>query len=321
MTDALKKALGKFLFSGPNWKRRILVKILRIEPKVYTKEEKEQLNKAMIAKNKEQNKSLDGLDSALLEGLEVKTITLPNASGYLLKKAENPKDKLIYYIHGGGFNGACTRDRMNFVSALVKDFGYNVFSIDYRLAPEFMFPCGLEDCFDGYKWLLESYKAKNILLVGESAGGNLVLALSLLLRDKALALPCAVYANSPVVQFSKITESYEKFSLKKDFIVVKGITENLCGVYFEEKDKENPYVAPYFANLEGLPPIFLSASNCECLRDDSVLMAEKLKKAGNDCTLRLYDGLCHAFIMSPEMKKVVKLAYPHFKEFLNKYLK
>ncbi len=321
MTEAVKKALGKFLFGGPNWKRRVLVKILKVKPKIYTNEEKEQLNKAMIAKNREQNKSLDGLDKALLEGLEVKAITLPNAGGYLLKQAKNPENKIIYYIHGGGFNGACTRERINFVSTLVKDFGYNVFSLDYRLAPEFKFPCGLEDCLDGYKWLLESYKAENILLVGESAGGNLVLTLSIFLRDKKLPLPCAVYANSPVVQFSKNTESYEKFSLKKDFIVVKGIIENLCGVYFEEKDKENPYVAPLYAKLEGLPPICLSASNCECLRDDSVMMAEKLKKAGNDCTLRLYEGLCHAFIMSPEMKKVVKLAYPDFRDFLNKYLK
>jgi len=274
----------------------------------------------MIIRNRQQDRDLRNCSKKLTDGLTLEPVTLPNASGWLVTGRQNPKEKIIYYIHGGGFTGACTRDRMPFISALVRDFGYNVFSVDYRLAPEFMYPCGLNDCLDGYLWLRERYKPEDILFLGESAGGNLVLSLCLLLRDRGLPLPKAVYANSPVTQLKAYTESYDRFSLREDFIVVRGILENTWGIYVAEKGAGLPYVSPLCADLESLPPVFLTVSGCECLLDDSRAMAKKLQEAGNECRLRIYPGLCHAFIVSPQMKQVRKLAYPELLDYLKQYL-
>lgn len=304
-----------------NFLKRMTVRLLRIRPKVYTGEEKERLRARMIEANRAQDRDVRTCKAELTDGLELNAVALPEASGWLVSKPGNPKEKIVYYIHGGGFVGACTKERMPFVSALANDFGINVFSVDYRLAPEFMHPCALYDCLDGYEWLLTKYAPENILLLGESAGGSLVLTLSLLLRDKGLPLPKAVYSNSPVTQMEEYTESYDRFSLKEDFIVVKGILENTEEIYFHKEDAKDPYISPLYGDLRGLPPIFITASECECLLDDARRMADRLLEAGSDARLKTYPGLCHAFIISPQMKDVVRLAYPDLREYINEQLK
>lgn len=300
--------------------KRIVVRLLRIKPKILTDGEKKKVRHRMIEANRRQDRDITTCRVEMIEDLSLNSIELPNASGWLVSKAENPEEKIVYYIHGGGFVGACTKERMAFVSALARDFGCNVFSIDYRLAPEFMHPCALYDCFDGYEWLLQKYSPENILLLGESAGGTLVLTLSLLLRDRGLPLPKAVYSNSPVTQLADYAESFDRFSLKEDFIITKGIIENTEGLYFNNEEAKDPYVSPLYADLKGLPPIFLTASECECLLDDSRIMYNKLLEAGNDTRLKTYPGLCHAFIISPQMKDVVRLAYPDLLGYINEQL-
>ena len=301
----------------PNWVLRAFVRITHFRPKVFTEEEKAQKAAELIEQNRRQDRDITTCSRELIEGLSIEYVTLPNAGAWLVKRDGDPEDKIIYYIHGGGFVGACTKDRMPFVSTLARRFGYNVFSLDYRLAPEWKQPCQLLDCLDGYLWLLERYAPENIVLIGESAGGNLVLCLSMLLRDRGLPLPKAVYSNSPVTQFTEYTDSFRRCSLKTDFIVTESILENTTGIYFEAADAYDPYVSPLFGELTGLPPILLTASECECLLDDAVHMYEQLKAAGNETRLITYPKLCHAFIISPQMKKVVRDAYPDLEQWLN----
>ena len=298
--------------------KRLLVKLLRVEQKNAFDEAKlEKMKVDLIANNRKQDKDITTCDRKLIQGLTIQQVALENAGGWLVSKEGNRKDCIVYYIHGGGFAGACTKERMPFVSYVVNTFGYNVFSLDYRLAPEFMYPCGLNDCVDGYRYLLERYDPNKIVLVGESAGGNFVLTLSMYLRDHQLPLPRSVYANSPATQLVEYTPSYEKYSLKEDFIVVKGIIENLRGVYCGEEDPKSPYISPLYGDMNDLPPITLSASECECLLDDSVMMYEKLRKSNTKVELLTYKDLCHAFVISPQMKEVVKQVYPDFKKYLD----
>lgn len=125
-----------------------LVKVLGIKPKIHTPAEKEKLRSDMIQANRRQDRDITKCAQKYIGGLCLRQIELPHAGGWLVSKPGNPEKKIIYYIHGGGFTGACTKDRMPFVSCIVKEFGYNVFSVDYRLAPEFMQPCALNDCLD-----------------------------------------------------------------------------------------------------------------------------------------------------------------------------
>ena len=297
---------------------RCYIRLSGYKPKIFTSAEKKELIPKMIEANRKQERDVLTSEKSFLQNLSVRSLALGNCGAWLLTKETNPSKKIIYYIHGGGFTGACTKERMRFISTMVNGLGYNVFSIDYRLAPEFPFPAALEDCLEGYRWLLKNFDAKDIVFVGESAGGNLAITLSMLARDKALPLPQAVYANSAPTQFDEITESYRRFALKTDFVVTDTILENNEEVCFEKKDVKNPYLSPLYGHLDALPPMTLSASQCECLFDDSLMFYGALKAAGNQATFLSYPGLWHAFIMSPQNHRIVKEAYPDFIAFLNK---
>lgn len=297
-----------------------MVIIFRIKPKIFSAEEKEKVKKQMIAANRSQNRDIRTCDKKLIDGLMMEEVSFSSCSGWLVRKESNPKDRIIYYIHGGGFVNSCSRDRMRFISYLVKNFGYDVFSIDYRLAPEYMYPCGVNDCLEAYAFLLKNYASSNIVFIGESAGGTLSLSLALMARDRQFPQPSAIYANSPAAQLIEYTESYHRFSLKRDFIVTEGIIENMEGIYFRTEEGKDPYVSPLYGDFKGIAPIWLTASSCECLLDDAKMMYEKLKEAGNETVLKIYDDLCHAFIISPQMKKVVRDAYPDLEAFLYRYL-
>lgn len=301
--------LKEFFFRG-------YVLLSGYKPKIFTPEEKAAMIPRMIEANRKQDRDLAHCDPAFRKGLSYEEIPLPHCGAWFIHAEGNPTDRILYYIHGGGFTGACTLKRMRFVSYLVTKFHYNVFSIDYRLAPEFKQPSALEDCLDGYRYLLSRVESRHIVVLGESAGGTLSLVLALALRERKLPLPSGVYSNSAVTQFVKETDSYRRYSLKKDFIVVSGILENTEGIYFDKKDAMNPYVSPLYGDLSNLPPIALSASGCECLLDDSKMLFDALKAAGNESQLFVYPGLCHAFIMSPQLGGVVRKSYPDFERFL-----
>jgi epsilon-lactone hydrolase len=295
---------------------RCYIRVSGYRPKVFTAAEKQELIPKMVDTNRKQDRNVLTAEKSFLQNLSIASIALPACGAWLLRKEGNPSSKIIYYIHGGGFTGACTKERMRFVSTMVNSLGYNVFSIDYRLAPEFPFPAALEDCLEGYRWLLQGHDAKDIVFVGESAGANLAITLAMLARDKALPLPQAIYANSAPTQFVETTESYRRFSLKTDFVVTDTILENSEGVCFKKEDAKNPYLSPLYGHLDALPPITLSVSECECLFDDSLMLYGALKSAGNQATLLAYPGLWHAFIMSPQKHRIVKEAYPDFIAFL-----
>lgn len=279
----------------------------------------ETIREEMIAHNKAMDTDCL-VPSKKTKDITISKVSLNNCTAWLFTKEQNKKDKIIYYIHGGGFTGGSTKERLTFVSYIVNKFKYNVFSIDYRLAPEFMHPCAINDCFNGYEYLLKTYDPNNIVFFGESAGGNLVLSLGLLIKDKSLPLPKAICSSSPVTQFSGYTDSYYKFSKKTDYIVTLGALDVFDGCYYKEEEKETPYISPLYGNLKGLPPIYLDASDCESLLDDSVKMNKNLVDQGVEVEFHIYKGMLHASDIVPQISAVRREIYPNLYRFINKYL-
>ena len=144
-----------------------------------------------------------------------KTITIENQSingipiEWIISQT-NPKDKILYYIHGGGFVSGSSQARRRFTTYLASKIGYNVISVDYRLAPENPYPKGLDDCFRVYQSLHEIYGNENIFILGESAGGNLVLSCCLRIKDIYGKLPAGIGMFSPTLQYLENFESYSK---------------------------------------------------------------------------------------------------------------
>lgn len=234
----------------------------------------------------------------------------------------NPQDQIIFYIHGGGFASGSSTQRRNFTGYVAKKLRYNVLSVDYCLAPENPFPKGLEECLVVYKETLKKYDSHKIVFFGESAGGNLVLALALMAKDQGLPLPAGIVAASPTVQYSKELPSY-KSNADTD-CMISNIVDRIKAVYFQTEDKEvleNPYGSPLFGDFHGFPPIFINVSESEVLRDDSYLLKKKLDEQGVKTRILSRNKMMHAYLiqaMVPEAKCDLKEVKKFIKEVVGK---
>ena len=257
--------------------------------------------------------------SEVPEGVSVGELPAPLA-GEFLSCPENPEDKLVFYIHGGGFLGGSSASRRNFTGYIAKELSYNVWSADYRLAPEHPFPAAPEDCLSHYRAILKRYEPQNIAIVGESAGGNLVASTLLSAKAEGLPLPACAALLSPTLQYREEFPSYRN-NAATDCMLGKTFLTEVRTTYLRDPERAfDPLASPLFGDLTGFPPCFLTVSDSEYLYDDSVRFSEKLKAAGVPCELEVYHDLMHAFPIIAALPEAQD-ANKKMGQFFDRYLK
>lgn len=206
------------------------------------------------------------------------------------------KDKVILYLHGGAYVAGNIAYARGFAGIIAAETNRFVLAAAYRLAPENPFPAAVEDAFRAYQYLIESgYSAEGISLVGESAGGGLIFALCLKLKEAGLPLPHALVGISPWTDLTFSGESYKR-NKKKDPTLSEQALRGYAQAYAAGQEK-NPLVSPVFGDLGGMPRSLIIAGSCELLTDDAKMLADRLKEAGNACELIIEEGLWHVFVL------------------------
>lgn len=210
-----------------------------------------------------------------------------------------PKDErrsgVVLYLHGGGYTCGSLDYAKGFAATLASECGVRVFCGAYRLAPENPYPAALEDALTAYDYLLKKgYAPQQILLCGESAGGGLICALCLRLKQLGRALPCGLIAISPWVDLTGSGKSYE-FNRDND----PSLTEELLQFYARcyTQDPTDPLCSPLLGDLTGFPPTLIFAGGDEILLDDARGLHERLKKAGSKSRLIIAPGRWHAYVL------------------------
>lgn len=232
---------------------------------------------------------------------------------------ENPiKNKVLLYIHGGGFiSGSCLTHRMH-VAKFAKGCGLKSLVFDYRLAPEFPFPAAIDDCVTAYKWLLaQGYMASNIVVGGESAGATLTLSLLLDLKDEGIELPKAAFSISPITDLSCSAKSFE-YNAPND-VAPMGSWTTWTKMYVGNCDTRNPIISPQFGNYEGAPPLFICVGTHEIHFDDCVNVANVATSYGVDVTFRKWDKMIHAFPLLSPLFPEAKMALQEIFEFAKRH--
>lgn len=209
-----------------------------------------------------------------------------------------PDNKVLLYIHGGGFiSGSCDTHRMH-VAKFASGCGLKSLLFDYRLAPEHPYPAAVDDCVEVYRWLLRDYQPENIIVGGESAGGTLTLSLLLALKQNDIPLPKAAFSISPVTDLRCQADSFT-YNAPKD-IAPYGSWNIWLGFYIADNDPLDPILSPQFGDFSGLPPLHICVGTHEIHYDDCVNVAAKAGEAGVDVILSQWPRMVHAFpIMSP----------------------
>ncbi|MBC9784245.1 alpha/beta hydrolase [Heliobacterium chlorum] len=255
----------------------------------------------------------------LPEGIDVTPLQINNITAEWIQPSEQPKDKLIVYVHGGGYvSGSCS-DHRAIVARIVKSTGITALLFEYRLAPEHPYPAAIDDAVDVYRWLLgQGFSPSNMLIAGESAGGGLALALLLALRDLQIALPAAAVAISPWTDLKCTGDSYRS---KNEVSLAPLNSWTVFSKYYAgDKDPTLPWISPLYGELHGLPPLLLNAGEDDELFDDSIAFAKNAKAAGVDVTLRVGERMVHCYPFLPAFIPEARQAMNEIVEFIQGHL-
>jgi acetyl esterase/lipase len=204
---------------------------------------------------------------------------------------------VVLYVHGGGFVSCSAATHRPIAAALARLTARRVFSVDYRLAPEHRFPAAVEDVFAAYEWLLAAAAPdQGISLAGDSAGGNLVLGLSIRLRDQGRPAPACVVAFSPWTDLAGTGASARRNDGHDVMFHYENLAE-FATVYLDGARADAPEASPVYANLAGLSPMLLHVGSTEILLDDARRIDDAVRVAGGACQLKVYDDVAHCWQM------------------------
>ncbi|MBR1211697.1 alpha/beta hydrolase [Bradyrhizobium sp. JYMT SZCCT0180] len=241
--------------------------------------------------------------------------------GEWISPANAPLDKAILYFHGGGFRIGSVESHRDLIAQIALASGCRVLAINYRLAPEHRFPAALDDALAAYGWMLGQGPAHgSIAFAGDSAGGNLVLAAMLALRERKLPLPVAAVLMSPWTDLAATGASFVSRA-EADPIhqrpMILALAKNYLG---GQGDPCDPLVSPLYADLARLPPLLIQVGDRETVLDDSIMFADLARAAGVDVHLEVWDGMIHVFQMFGAELSEARRAIASIAQFLNRHL-
>ena len=224
------------------------------------------------------------------------------------------KKYVILHCHGGGYSTGSSIYARTLTSKLAASTSMDVLCFDYRLAPEHPYPAATEDAMKVWNHLmLLGYGARDVILTGDSAGGNLALSLVLKLKEQRRLLPRGLVLMSP---WTDLTSSGKSFQTRAevDPVLDSAYIDRMVEAYAVGQDLKDPYVSPLFGSFEGFPPTYIQVGENEILLSDSKRLHQAFVEANVSVKMDIYKGMWHVFQMSPV--KAAKEAMDKNAEFI-----
>ncbi len=236
-------------------------------------------------------------------GVTMEDVAEPIAGRWLRTSSANKQ--VILYLHGGAFIMRLPNGHTTMVASFCADSQCQAFMPWYRLAPEHPLPAAPDDCLAAYRMLLDSGHApRDIVVMGDSAGGNLALVLLHRIKAAGLPMPAGAIALSPITDFAQISASWRMNTWRDPMYRVQRFV-NPVEHYLDGANPIAPEVSPYYGDFSGFPPIHLLVGGVEALLDDSVGMARKAIENQVPAHLQIWQGMPHVFVLQdflPETK-------------------
>jgi acetyl esterase/lipase len=208
---------------------------------------------------------------------------------------ETRPGRVVLYLHGGAWMFRFPTTHAALAARWCRRLGARALMVDYRLAPEHPYPAAPDDCVAAYRWLLaQGVAAGDVVIGGDSAGGNLTLATLHRIKAAGLPLPACAVALSPFVDFSLSSRSLI-VNQKRDPMFTLEACQALRPYYIQPEQMLEADASPLFGDFSGLPPLFLQASNTEMLRDESLRVAERAHAQGVTVEVELWQHMPHVF--------------------------
>ncbi len=235
------------------------------------------------------------IKARLPEGWQIRETTAMPLKGEWIEASNGKHARTLLYFHGGGYFFCSPATHRPITFALAAGAEAQTFALDYRLAPEHRFPAAVDDAVAAYRRLLaDGTPPQRIVFGGDSAGGGLALAAMLALRDAGDPLPAGAVLFSPWTDLAATGASLTTNTKRDVMFYGDGIAKG-AAIYLGDAAPTHPLASPLYADLKGLPPLFIQASDSEVLLDDSTRLADKAAKAGVSVSFKAWRGLPHVW--------------------------
>ncbi len=283
----------------------------------------EQLSKRFSTENRSTNDNFFEEEYKYPDVYEATPGKLPHCNMEILKRKDQPSDWVILHLHGGGYVGAMRRQyrMMAGLYAEVSD-GMTVMTLDYRVAPEHVYPAALEDARDAYHYLLEEgYLPEHMIFAGDSAGGGLAMCLCHDLSERGEALPAAIVGMSPWTDLTASGASYQD-NFEIDPVFGNSRSDLIFhNPYIGDANPTDPKISPAFGDFDAFPPMLIQVGTDEMLLSDARIVAEKMKTAGRKVRLTEYYGMFHVFQMAGKLMEESSKAWAEVGRFIREVRK
>lgn len=210
------------------------------------------------------------------------------------------ENTIAIYIHGGAYLVGTANDYMAYQMAY--KLGVPVISLDYSLSPKAKYPIALNEVLGAYEAIVKSYPNKKIVVIGESAGGNMVLSLMLKAKENNMAMPQAIALFTPWTDLSGSGDSYRGNNRRDRIIAWRGLVNKASRAYVGKQNAKDPLISPVYADYScGFPPTIITTGTRDLLLSDCVRLYWKMKNEHNRVELRVWEGMWHAFNDEPKL--------------------
>lgn len=285
------------LVSGPEELK--LAPFMRLLKAVHSMGEPESFTPEDLEKQRRSQDALGNM-AASMSGLVCEPFTLAGMdAAWMRLSREHRRRRVILYCHGGGYTSGGLGFSKVLASKLTRATGMDTLAFDYRLAPEHPYPAAVEDAMTAWGHLESLGIAPgDIVLAGDSAGGNLALVLCLKLREAGRGLPGALLLMSP---WTDMTASGESLRGRAgiDPVLTPEYMYAVREAYAGGLDPSDCLLSPLFADFAGFPPALIQVGTHEILYSDAERLAERMLAAGADCRLEVWENMWHDFQMYP----------------------
>jgi epsilon-lactone hydrolase len=243
------------------------------------------------------------LQYGIARDVTVEPVTANGVRAEWTSTPQDDRDTAILYFHGGGYVIGSLNSHRHLVSEAGRAAKAWALALDYRLAPEHPFPAAVEDAVSGYRYLLSrGIRPGRIAIAGDSAGGGLVVAAMLAIRDAGLAQPACGWCISPWVDMEGIGETMST-KAEADPTVQRASILEMAGLYLGNADPRSPLAAPIYADLRGLAPLLMQVGAAETLLDDAIRLAKVAGAADVRVDLQVWPEMVHVWhLFHPELK-------------------
>ena len=276
-----------------------LAPFMRLLKAVHSLHEPETMTTEDLEKQRRSQEALGNM-AAAMGGLVWEPFELAGMdAAWMRLERPHKRRRVILYCHGGGYTSGGLGFSKVLSSKLTRATGLDVLAFDYRLAPEHPYPAAVEDAQAAWDHLMRlGFGARDVVLAGDSAGGNMALVLCLRLRAEGRMLPGALLLMSP---WTDMTCSGESLTERADIdpVLTPEYIYAVREAYAGGLDPAQPELSPLLADLAGLPPTLIQVGTHEILFSDAERLAERMKAAGTECRLEVWEGMWHDFQMYP----------------------